>query len=347
MLGPPGQVYEPVPTEEVWVFSGMDRVRVKHQPIAEISMQFDAWTEDGSAYEELVHELTYQAGKLGAHAVVLEGIQDESELGGLMVPIPSGAATAIRFVEPGLVEGLRPARSPREMGALVVAPVAVPLDVQMPDSIAEAFAQDIHAALAGAGLSPLPPGLYESVWEDVAEESQRLSEAIAALKGGDETRSDEQRILKILGEKHDADGFLLPDIEGVEAYFDGDRAEWDGVDQKVGETRSTGAKIVSGILNLFRRGEHDFSEEDTTPYGSVWALSLVVRIENAIGAQVYVGRGGLELLEKADFEGGIWFGDPMPEEYEIQEVPDEDLFQKPNRISRSVRIALAPLRTGG
>ena len=161
------------------------------------------------------------------------------------------------------------------------------------------------------------------------------------------TYSRVERILKVLGEKYGADGFLLPDIEGVEAYFDGDRAEWDGVEQKVGERRGTGAKIISGILNLFRKGEHDFSEEDTTPYGSVWALSLVVRIENAIGAQVYLGRGGLELLEKADFEGGIWFGDPIPEQYEIQEVPDEELFQKRNRISRSVRIALSPLRRGG
>ena len=125
------------------------------------------------------------------------------------------------------------------------------------------------------------------------------------------------------------------------------KAEWDGVEQKVGDTRSTGAKIISGILNLFRTGEHNWSEDETAPYGSVWALSLVVRIENAIGAQVYLGRGGLELLEKADFEGGIWFGDPMPEDYEILEVPDEELFQKRNRISRSVRIALYPLRTGG
>jgi len=145
----------------------------------------------------------------------------------------------------------------------------------------------------------------------------------------------------------DFDAVLYPDVEPVEAHFYGDRARWDGVSGKVGETRSTGAKVVSGILNLLIRGESNTDDEyhefDNTPEGWVWALSLVVTMENSIGANIYTGRGGIELLEKADFEGGIYIGDPGPEGYEIEEVTEEKLFTRTGRWRRAVGLALEGL----
>ena len=79
------------------------------------------------------------------------------------------------------------------------------------------------------------------------------------------------------------------------------------------------------------------------PSGGVTALSLEVRIENAIGAHLYTGRGGIELIQEAEFEGGIYIGEQEPEEYEVIKVPDEALFQKRSRLERAVRIALEPL----
>jgi hypothetical protein len=66
-------------------------------------------------------------------------------------------------------------------------------------------------------------------------------------------------------------------------------------------------------------------------------------MENSIGANLYSGRGGIELLEKADFEGGIYIGDPGPEEYELEEVPEEKLFTRTGRWRRAVGIALEGL----
>ena len=113
----------------------------------------------------------------------------------------------------------------------------------------------------------------------------------------------------------------------------------------MGETRSTGAKVVSTIANLLIRGEDD--GEEAEPTGRVSALSLVIEFENDIGAHLYTGRGGIELIEEADFEGGIYIGEKEPEEYEIIEVPDEFLFQKQSRLQRAVRIAFEPLVNRG
>jgi hypothetical protein len=48
-------------------------------------------------------------------------------------------------------------------------------------------------------------------------------------------------------------------------------------------------------------------------------------------------------IEGADFAGGIYFGDPGPEDYEVIEVPDEALFQKRSRLEQAVRIPSEPL----
>ena len=44
MLGPPGQRFEPVQPESIYVFTSQDRVLVKHQPLARISVGFNYGT---------------------------------------------------------------------------------------------------------------------------------------------------------------------------------------------------------------------------------------------------------------------------------------------------------------
>jgi len=340
-LTPPGQSFDPIPADSVFVFSSADRVLPTYQRLARIYVGFSYSTSQVGDEERLEEKLRKRAGKLGAHGIILEEgnkVPEDVYWGGM----PSGSGLAIRFPEPGNRPESLPARSPSEMRAIAVAPVVVPPDVHLPDSVAAAFDEDIRQWLRENGYHALPPGLFDSMRGRMGEDIQPSVDPVGTLKitGGD---SRERLILKALVEEQGADGFLIPEIQGAEATFDGEAAMWDGTEQTVGETRSLGAKIISGILNLFRTGEHDFSEDEPAPEGSVWALSLVIRIENSIGARLYTGRGGIELLEKADFEGGIWFGDPEPEGYQIVRVPEEELFQKRNRIRRSVRIALEPL----
>jgi len=344
MLGPADLASDPVPAESLFVFTGEDRVLPKYQPIAQLSVGPKYWTNPGWDIPSVEKALLEKAGKLGADAVIL------GELSGF--PYRDfygtktwGTATAIRFAQSGSARTNSAARQPRELKAIVVAPIAAPEDIHVPDTIAAGFVRDIRAELEESGFVVLPEGLYESVWDGTAIEAEGVADPITTLKNKLRTQSREQRTLRSLIKEHGADGFLFPDIQGVEASFHGDEASWDGISQKVGETRSMAAKVVSGIANLLVRGEGDFEEPD--PAGSVWALSLVVQIENALGALLYTGRGGIELLEGADFEGGIYFGDPEPEGYKVVEIPTEQIFKKQRRLQRAVRIALSSLGSGG
>ncbi|MBT8397355.1 MAG: hypothetical protein HKO65_13075 [Gemmatimonadetes bacterium] len=363
MLGPPGKEYEAVPPQDVWVFSGQERVLVKHQPLARISVKESVWDEGGTFEEDILYQLRYEAGKVGAQGIVLGENEHQSGGGPLDLPIPVWSATAIRFVGEEQESAASAARSAKEVGTIAVAPLAIPEDIPVHDSIVDGFIQDIFSELEGAGFHLLPFETWESIRSDVDPEPTESEMAerragqppvppkasgvidpktgLKATLSGD---ASEKRVVLALAQEYAVDAFLFPDIVGAQAYFEGDEARWDGIKQKVGDTRSTGAKILSGIANLILRGEDDFQEPD--PEGWVWALSLAVTVENAIGARVYYGRGGIELLEGADFAGGVYFGDPGPEDYEVIEVPDKALFQKRSRLQRAVKLALESLLRG-
>jgi hypothetical protein len=82
-------------------------------------------------------------------------------------------------------------------------------------------------------------------------------------------------------------------------------------------------------------GEPD-EDELSSSSGSLRALSLAVRIEDAIGAMLYSGCGGIELLEGVDFSTG----QPVP-------YSSDRLLNSPERNREAVRIALQPLTRGG
>jgi hypothetical protein len=335
LLGPPGVEYDPVPPEEVFVFSSEDRVLLKYRPLARLSAGMNYTT--GGSYDAKVDEvLLKKAGELGAHGIIREA---ESE--GRWGWNPTGHATAIRFVDPGRDLGAGAVHSHKDMKALVVAPLAIPEDLPMADSTVAAFTEALLDELRIAGFDPLPLDTWELAWEEAEQEAVDVVDSIDVLKGEDPFRSTEARVIRTLVNDYGADGILFPDIVGVEAGFTGDEANWDGASQKVGKTRSTGAKIFSGFLTGLIEGEYDSTEDGPPPpSGTVWALSLVVKMENAIGAHLYEGRGGIELLEGVDFEGGIFIGTPDAEAYEVEEVPLGRLFQRPGRWRRAVRLAL-------
>ncbi len=332
-----------VPADSVLVFSGEDRILTTYRRIARLSVGPKYWTNPTWDAPSIETALVERAAELGANGVVL------GEISGFPYEGPDGAdtwgtAVAVRLDVHGPGKPDSFARFPRDIGALAVAPLSVPEDITLPDSVLEAFVHDLHQELLGAGLTPLPPGTYESVSPEDVEELKRLLDPRGSAAVVGSAHSGDRSVRRRLVEEFGVEGFLVPHLQWTEAHFEGDEASWDGVEQKVGKTRSLGARVTSGILNALIRGEDASDESEYPPEGSVWALSLVVQIENTLGALLFTGRGGFELMEKADFEGGIWIGDPEPEEYEIVEVPAEKRFQRRGRVLRAVRTALSPLR---
>jgi hypothetical protein len=342
-LGPSENEAAAVPADSVLVFSGEDRILTTYRRMARLSVGPKYWTNPSWDPPSIETALVERAAKLGANGVVL------GEISGFPYEGPDGedtwgtaVAVSLDVHGPGNPGSL--ARFPRDIGTLAVAPLSVPEDITLPDSVLDAFVHDLHQELLGAGFSPLPPETYESVSPDRVEELKRLLDPSSSSEVVGLANSGDRSVRRRLVDEHGVEGFLVPHLQWTEAHFEGDEASWDGVEQRVGKTRSLGARVTSGILNALIRGGDASDDDEPAPEGSVWALSLVVQLENTLGALLFTGRGGFELMEKADFEGGIWIGDPEPEEYEIVEVPAEKRFQRRGRILRAVRTALSPLR---
>jgi len=359
-LSPPGVSYDPVPPEDVFVFAAEERVQVKYEPLAHLTTEKNyeglLFGEDPSLEAVFLEK----AGKLGAHGIILGSHVKTAgvEIGTLSDSDFDGTrATAIRFLDPDDPRLSLAPRSPSESLGMVVAPLGIPQDLPVPDSVVTAMLQAIHTMVEDGGFRPLPLDMWETAraetegihlpdsMRDEAEwETEEKPDSATAVEQAELALAQEDRVVETLAADWGVDCVLFPDIQGVLASFSGDEARWDGVSQKVGKTRSTGAKILSGFLNILVRGEHETGEEGPPdPEGEVWALSLTVVVENAIGARIYEGRGGIELLEGADFEGGIYIGEVDAEEYEVEEIPMERLFRRPGRIRRAVRLALEGL----
>jgi hypothetical protein len=287
--------------------------------------------------------LLEEAGKLGADALIAE------EVGGFPFEGPDGewtwgTALAIRFSGADLETIRSVARHPRDMNALVLAPMALPVDLPVEDSVVAALFGLLEERLQVNGFPVLPVEVYDSVRQELDSEALDPADPVFSQKEIDWARALDRRILPVLRDKLGIDGYIFTEVQVVEASFEGNEASWDGVTQKVGKTRSFGARLFSGILNAILFNKDEIETEAPPPTGSLWALSLEVRIENNLGATVFIGRGGIELLEKADFEGGIWIGDPQTEDWTPVEVSPEQRLTKEQRIERAVRIALKGLR---
>lgn len=342
-LGPSDPTARSIPPDSVWVFVGKERVLPRYQTMARLSLTDrnanGSWLDPISVQNALLEE----AGKLGADALIAE------EVGGFPFEGPAGewtwgTALAVRFSDGDLERIRSVARRPRDMEALALAPMALPVDLPVEDSVVAALTALLGERLQSNGFPVLPVEVYDSVRQEVDPEGLDPADPLLSLKEMDWTRALDRRVLPALRDNLGTDGYIFPEVQVVEAFFEGDEASWDGVTQKVGKTRSFGAKLFSGILNAILFNKDEIETEAPPPTGSLWALSLEVRIENNLGATVYAGRGGIELLEKADFEGGIWIGDPQTEDWTPVEIPPEQRLTKEQRVERAVRIALRDLR---
>ena len=320
----------PVPVDSVFLFTEDDHVLPQHRPIARLSVgpkysTNPTWTVPG--VEKALREA---AAGLGADAVVLGQVSDRPYADPDGVDT-WGTATALRFIRSSSEPTATAARHTRELKAIVVAPLAIPEEISVPDWVAAIFAHDISDELRAAGLTVLPLGLYDS------------TSAAVSREGGEGSR--EQRTHRARVDQHGAQGFLHPWIEITRAEFVGKRARWDGATENVEKKRTAGEKLVAGVVDaIFSNDGTDFDEDRPPPRGRVQALTLVVEIENALGARVYRRRGGIELLQKVHFEASSRRDEDDEIEWKARERPAEEILTDTKRNRKAVHIALKKLR---
>jgi hypothetical protein len=199
----------------------------------------------------------------------------------------------------------------RRIHTIAVAPVSLPRYLGHAEGGQDRFDALIETSLREAGFSVVPPREVARIWSRVMDERG----AVPDPETGDVDRvtfdSVAQRLRVEVRRRFSADGVLYPSIRLVRVAYGGGWAAWDGAREPISLDGSWGV------------GSH-------LARGMIGALSLFITIEDASGAIIYRGKGGIHLLSKIS---GSKF---VP-------VPSGDVLAREERNRAAVDLALRNL----
>ncbi|KPJ86720.1 MAG: hypothetical protein AMS18_15330 [Gemmatimonas sp. SG8_17] len=187
---------------------------------------------------------------------------------------------------------------------IALTPVTLGEGAEVPEAVLLELDSLIAAKVQDAGFETVPAVVHAEIWARIVEELGGLYSPYTGVFDEERFRTAVEQLRNELREEFNPDALLYPEIQVVEAEADYSQAKWDGASQSVGGS-------VGGVF---------------------YALSLSVAIEDMDGAGLYIGRGGLELLER-------W--DRMARDY--VSLPDSSLFVDKARIVNAVDLALGPI----
>jgi hypothetical protein len=323
MLDPAGPTNRPVLPDSVRVFAGPNNVLIDYVPIATIAAGGRSSGTFAPDEADVTGALRRTAGRLGADGIILGELLDQQPATATDRTRPArGRATAIRLSKaPSAAASLvTAARWLEGVRTIAMSPVIGADGLMMSDRVGALFEEEAHATLRAAGFAVLSGTVYDSIRTAHILEVGGLFDQITGQRFDDRLLLVERRTRQDLIEEYQVDGFLIQEIRTVPAFYSGGVAEWDGVRQsligpeEVAEDLETAALIIDLLLcsDESAAGCEDRREGLT---GSLPALSLVVRLENSIGAALYTGRGGIELLELLD-EAGEPYLQPPPHPFD-------------------------------
>jgi len=196
-------------------------------------------------------------------------------------------------------------RFQEQVRRVAVAPVDVPDWMGMPTEQRTAIDVAIQERLDKAGFEVLPNTEYRAI-------EARLVEYLGGLAASDGTvdparlQALREHSIREMLLRHRFDALVLPRVVRVNVPWSDDRAEWDGTKQTI---ESKG------------RGKYS---------GQIAALSLEIRFVDRSERPLYIGNGGLEVLQKR-------------EQQQLVPLPAEQLWQDEKRAEKAVTIALKSL----
>jgi hypothetical protein len=305
MLDSAAPVSAAVHPDSVLLFDGVESVLVGYEAIAVISGAGRATGSGAPEGEDVVWALREAAAELGADGLVLEEIHDQRRafLGGAELTA-EGGGTAIRLV-PG-PEEWRLAAAPRSLDQITTVAVTPVLrsDAELPDSIGLVFDDDIERGLLAAGFQVVPSVVYDSIrWEQM-QAVGGLFDPFTGEPFHDRALFVEQATRLELMEAFGADAFVVPRIRPVAAEVDGSRAYWHGTSQDLVDVSDAlsglldvASAVVEVLAFLCSDEDRDCGGGTFVEQGGVTALSLMIRTENAMGADLLTGWGGIGIAE--------------------------------------------------
>ena len=342
MLDPAGPTFGTVSPDSVLVFASPSSVRVDYDSLAILSAggrSSGALAPDEAA---VIASLKEEAGGLGADGIILGEILAQRPASATDRTLPArGSAVAIRIGDgasgpPALQTS---ARSMEEIRTIALLPVIRVDGRAVPDTIRSEFERDVSAELDAAGFNTVSVAIHDSVRRAHILAVGDLFDPLTGQRDDRRWRLVEQRTRKTLIDEYEVDGFLVEEIWTVPAFYSGTVAEWDGTRQSLTgpEAVTTDMELAATLLDVLLCSDEDTEgcEDESEGFrGALAALSFMVRVESTIGAMLYTGRGGIEVLELLD-DSGEPYAQPAPHPFDTRE-----------RNRAAVALALAHLVDG-
>ncbi len=208
------------------------------------------------------------------------------------------------------------------IAAIAVAPVGPPPDVHVSAAAAARIDSVIEAELADAGFRVVPAVEYGRIWDRILRQMGGFFDPITGERDEQKFAAARRELLNELQGRFDTQVVMYADLQLVDAFVENGLAEWDGITQRIGRNNTVDVRFRQS----FERGE--FGGRDD---GVVSAVSLLLALDGADGAELYRNFGGLEVVS-------------VPPDLILDGpfvlVADED------RVAAAVGIALGPLLRG-
>lgn len=183
----------------------------------------------------------------------------------------------------------------------------------------ERLAAALTAGLQQAGFDVVPPASYAAVWEPIDAASGGFYDPMTGKLLQEKRDAAIREAFQKLGADSPVDAVFLSQVVVRLARLEKGEAKWDGAN----------VELTGGALGGLFGGASGFG-------GTVPALSLEVRAIDKDLNEVFLGRGGIELLVR--FKGGS-----LLEPGSFDEIPESDWLAKPINDEKAVQRAIAPL----
>jgi hypothetical protein len=171
--------------------------------------------------------------------------------------------------------------------------------------------------LTAAGFVVVPPAAYSAVWDPIFAAAGGFYDPVTGELLKEKRDQALAAAFAQLGSASPVDAVFLPAVVITAAHIDAGQAKWDGLAIPLGK---------GGAM-------FDKSRQFG---GTMQAASLELRAIDPQSTEVFVGRGGIELLER--FKGG-----GLMSSGGFEDIPDSDWLVNPANDAPATQRALGPL----
>jgi len=167
-----------------------------------------------------------------------------------------------------------PARFFDQAQRLLLVPVRVPDDVRVSQETTASIDSAIAAHAATLGVEVIGAQEYAAIWQRLTEEAGGFFDPYTGRRDEPEFEAAVAQLYRELEERFQPNALLYPELIVVEAYVEGDLAEWSGTDQRL--------------------------DEPVEPGSAVLALTLAMAIDDIEGNELYYREAGLVILDASE-----------------------------------------------